>query len=302
MFKQQYKQAERLVLDFDAATIAGKGTADRIGFEQTETKQVPGPTRMVHERPPKVGGIITSLPRHVSGLRTAFNTNGFSGHTGLTGVSFDPVHDFGENTCVQEKSPSGGTMQSLKSYLAVVIVLSAVAALSAQSGQPQPSKGTKPQPPNVKLQPLNVKTGLWESTVTYTRAGQMPIPAGTLARLTPAQRARLEERAKANSGASTTTTHQSCLKKEDLENPDFTDKKKCTWTTLESSSTGAKGSATCDYREIDAKLSGTGEFIVVDQEHINGTIHMTETAGGRSMNTDAKFSTKWLGSSCANMK
>jgi len=92
------------------------------------------------------------------------------------------------------------------------------------------------------------------------------------------------------------------LKKEDLENPDFTDKKKCTWTTLESSSTGAKGSATCDYQEMDAKLSGTGEFIVVDQEHVNGTVHMTGTAGGRSMNTDAKFAAKWLGSSCANIK
>ncbi|HET7892993.1 MAG TPA: DUF3617 family protein, partial [Candidatus Sulfotelmatobacter sp.] len=139
-------------------------------------------------------------------------------------------------------------MKSLTRSLAVAIVLAAVAAISAQSGQPHPSKGAKPQaPPNVKLQPLNVKTGLWESTVTYTRTGQLPISAGTLARLTPAQRARLEERAKANAGNSTTTTNQSCLKKEDLENPDFTDKKKCTWTTLESSSTGAKGSATCDY-------------------------------------------------------
>ena len=191
-------------------------------------------------------------------------------------------------------------MKSLTGRLVVVIVLAAVAAISAQSSQPQPSKGTKPT--NLKLQPLNVKTGLWESTVTYTRTGQLPIPAGTLARLTPAQRARLEERAKANSGNSTTTTHQSCLKKEDLENPDFTDKKKCTWTTLESSSTGAKGSATCDYPEMDAKLTGTGEFNAVDQEHVKGTIHMTGTAGGRSMNTDAVFSAKWLGSSCAKME
>jgi hypothetical protein len=103
MFKQQYKEAERLVLDFDPSTIAGKGTVDRIGFEQAEAKQVPGPTGMLHERPPKVGGIITSLLRHVSDLRTAFNTNGLSGHTGLTGVSFDRVHGFGENTGVREK-------------------------------------------------------------------------------------------------------------------------------------------------------------------------------------------------------
>jgi hypothetical protein len=193
-------------------------------------------------------------------------------------------------------------MKSLTHSLAVAIVLSAFATISIQSSQPQPSKGAKPQPTNAKLQPLNVKTGLWESTVTYSRAGQLPIPAGTLARLTPAQRARLEERAKANSGNSTTTTHQSCLKKEDLENPDFTDKQKCTWTTLESSSIGAKGSATCDYPEMDAKLSGAGEIIAVDQEHVKGTMHMTGNAGGRSMNTDATFAAKWLGSSCANIK
>ncbi len=186
-------------------------------------------------------------------------------------------------------------MTSLKSHWVAVIVLVAVAAISAQSGHLRPANGAK-------LQPLNVKTGLWESTVTYTRAGELPIPAGTLAKLSPAQRARLEERAKANAGNSTTTTQQSCLKKEDLENPDFMDKKQCTWTTLESSSSGAKGSATCDYREMDAKLAGKGEIIVVDQEHVKGTMHMVGTASGRSMTTDAKFTSKWLGSSCAKMR
>jgi hypothetical protein len=53
--------------------------------------------------PREVGGIITSLFRHVSDLRTPFNTNGFSGHTGLTGVSVDLLPGFGENTSVREK-------------------------------------------------------------------------------------------------------------------------------------------------------------------------------------------------------
>jgi len=187
-------------------------------------------------------------------------------------------------------------MKSLTRNLAVIAIVVAVGVIAAQGRHRNTPSGSSA---GAKLQPLNVKTGLWESTITITRAGQLPIPAGTLERLTPAQRARLEERMKANPGEST-STHKSCLKKEDLENPDFTDKKQCTWTTLESSSSRAKGSATCEYGE-GAKLSGTGEIIVVDQEHVKGTIHMTGTAAGRSMTTDSRFSAKWLSPNCGKV-
>ncbi|HTE88846.1 MAG TPA: hypothetical protein VK639_07845 [Terriglobales bacterium] len=50
-----------------------------------------------------------------------------------------------------------------------------------------------------KLQPLNVKTGLWETTTTRITSGEIPIPAEMLARLTPEQRAKMEARMKANS-------------------------------------------------------------------------------------------------------
>lgn len=190
-------------------------------------------------------------------------------------------------------------MNSLSKNLAVASLVVAVAAMAAQSRQ---QSGHPKALAASKVQPLNVKTGLWESTTTYTRTGELPIPAGTLDRLTPDQRARLEARMKANSGQSNTTTHKSCLKKEDLENPDFTDKKQCTWTTLESSSTRTKGSAVCEYRDIGAKLTGTGEIIAVDQEHVKGTIHMTGTGSGHRMDTDAKLTAKWLGSSCGSVK
>jgi hypothetical protein len=190
-------------------------------------------------------------------------------------------------------------MKFLTRNLAVPLVLVAVGIISAQSRH---QNGQRAASVGARLQPLNVKPGLWESTTTYTRAGELPIPASTLDKLTPEQRARLEERMKANSGQSNTMTYKSCLKKEDLENPDFTDKKQCTWTTLESTSTRAKGSATCDYRDIGAKLSGTGEIIAVDQEHIKGTIHMTATGSGHKMVTDGTLRAKWLGSSCGNVK
>jgi hypothetical protein len=167
-----------------------------------------------------------------------------------------------------------------------------VVTISAQS---------RHQTANAKSQPLNVKTGLWQSTMISTRTGELPLPESTLERLTPEQRARLEERMKAN-GQTNTMTYKSCLTKEDLENPDFTDKKQCTWTTLELSSTKAKGSAICNYPESGMKLSGNGEIIVVDQEHVKGTIHMTATGGGRKMNTSGTLTSKWLASSCGSVK
>jgi Protein of unknown function (DUF3617) len=184
-------------------------------------------------------------------------------------------------------------VKALTRNFAVLITFAVVATILAQS---------RHQTANAKLQPLNVKTGLWQSTTTYTRAGELPIPASTLDRLTPEQRARLEERMKANSGQTTTLSYKSCLKKEDLENPDFTDKKQCTWTTLESSSARAKGSAICNYPESGMKLSGMGEIIAMDQEHIKGTIHMTATGNGRKMTTDSRLAAKWLGASCGNVK
>jgi Protein of unknown function (DUF3617) len=191
-------------------------------------------------------------------------------------------------------------MKSFTRYLAAPAVL--VALMVTISGQSRKQNSQPASSSTAKLQPLNVKTGLWESTVTSTRAGELPIPPDTLGKLTPEQRARLEERMKANSGQPTTMMNKSCLKKEDLENPDFTDKKQCTWTTLELTSTRAKGSATCAYPDIGAKLSGTGEIIAVDQEHVKGTIHMTGTASGHKMITDVTFTAKWVGSSCGNVK
>src|SRR6266702_8368239 len=99
-----------------------------------------------------------------------------------------------------------------------------------------------------KIQPLNVKTGLWETTRTTTTSGQMPIPPELLARLTPEQRAKMEERMKANSAEkSRTDTSKSCLTKEKLEKAPFSDEQKeCTRTIVTSTSNKAEVRFTCE--------------------------------------------------------
>jgi hypothetical protein len=186
-------------------------------------------------------------------------------------------------------------------FAVTLFVASGVAGQKPGDQELQIHTVAQANPQGKKWQPLNVKPGLWESTRTWTTGGQMPIPEGMLDRLTPEQRARFEERMKANSAAkSHSTDDKHCVTKEDLQNPPrFTERAVCTWTLLESSDTRAKGNATCEVEGMT--MTGTGEFQAPDQEHMTAKIHLTSTGGGRSMTTDATIASKWLGSSCGNV-
>jgi hypothetical protein len=157
--------------------------------------------------------------------------------------------------------------------------------------------------PAAKLQPLNVKPGLWESTRTINRAGQMPIPAEMLNRLTPEQRARMEERMKANSAAHTnTTTEKHCVTREDLEKDrlKLAEAKECTTTVLNTTTTTVKAKLVCDQEGMHA--TGTLELVAPDPEHLNGSYQSTVNGDGHSMNVEGTWTSKWLDASCGNVR
>jgi hypothetical protein len=157
--------------------------------------------------------------------------------------------------------------------------------------------------PAPKLQPLNVKPGLWESTRTIKRAGEMPIPAEMLNRLTPEQRARMEERMKAKSAAhSNTTTEEHCITKEDLERDKLklAEAKECTTTVLNTTTTTVKAKIVCDQEGMHA--TGTLELVAADPEHLNGSYQSTVDGSGHAMNVEGTWTSKWLGSSCGNVR
>ncbi|HEU5335195.1 MAG TPA: DUF3617 domain-containing protein [Terriglobales bacterium] len=153
-----------------------------------------------------------------------------------------------------------------------------------------------------KIQPLNVKTGLWQTTMTMNRFGEMPLPSDMLSRLTPQQRARLEARMKAHPTNTRTMVYKSCLTRKELENPNFTARQQCTWTTLQSNGARIKGSALCTYPQPAMRVKGSGEFVALDREHVKGFLHMAAAGKGGAMNTSSDFSSKWLGPSCGNLK
>jgi len=153
-----------------------------------------------------------------------------------------------------------------------------------------------------KIQPLNVKTGLWETTRTTTTSGQMPIPPELLARLTPEQRAKMEERMKANSAEKTrASTSKSCMTKEKLEKAPFSDEQKnCTRTIVRSTSSEAEIKFECDMQGM--KANGTLHVEALTPESAKGSAQTTMTGGGRTMNTSGSFTSKWLGPNCGDVQ
>src|SRR5260370_11263079 len=153
-----------------------------------------------------------------------------------------------------------------------------------------------------KIQPLHVKTGLWETTRTTNTSGQMPIPPELMARLTPEQRAKMEDRMKANSAEkSRTNTSQSCMSKEKLEKAPFSDEQKdCTRTIVTSTSSEAEIRFACEKQGM--KSNGTIHVEALTPESVKGSAQTAMTGGGRTMNISGTFTAKWLGPNCGKLE
>ena len=149
------------------------------------------------------------------------------------------------------------------------------------------------------ITPLDVKLGQWESTMTMETTGLPPIPPEVLDRLPPEQRAKMEERLKSNaSKGPRTTTHKSCLKKEDLDKAlQFgTQEKSCTRTIVTSNRSRQEIHMECAVG--GGKQTGTIRVEAINSENVKGSTEMTMTGAGRTMNMNSSFTAKWLGPTC----
>ena len=199
-------------------------------------------------------------------------------------------------------------MKSVKKSLLVVASVVAVnlCAMPTSWAQTQAPANEARATSNLKaastLQPLNVKPGLWESTRTIKRNGAMPVPAEMLNRLTPEQRARIEERMNAKSSHENTSTEKHCLTKDDLDKDrlKIAESKDCTTTVINSTSTSVKAKLVCDQQGMHA--TGTLELTASDPEHVTGSYQSAVDAGGQTMNVDGSWTAKWLSASCGDLK
>ena len=69
--------------------------------------------------------------------------------------------------------------------------------------------------PNAQAESFNIKPGTWEMTVTTVASG-MKLSPELSAKMTPAQRAQMEQMIKSREGKPHTMTSHSCITKEDL--------------------------------------------------------------------------------------
>jgi Protein of unknown function (DUF3617) len=153
-----------------------------------------------------------------------------------------------------------------------------------------------------KYQPLNVKTGAWETTYVTTISGTPPIPADMLAKMTPEQRARFQEAmGRMASGTPRTRTYKTCETKKDLEKDPFEDKENsCVGTVLTSTGSKMEVHEVCTME--DAKVDAKVHIEAVDSEHVTGTVQSNASGGGNTMNINGTFTSKWLGAICTDQR
>jgi Protein of unknown function (DUF3617) len=139
----------------------------------------------------------------------------------------------------------------------------------------------------VSMQPLNVKTGLWQMTETITWTGLPPQMASAMKNGQPIK-------------------YKSCVKAKDLNSNPWADGSgdKCVWTVLNSNGTDMEvQGARCELgKEYGMTAEVHGKIHVVDSENGTGSFAVTLTGNGQTMNGHASYTGKWIGASCpANM-
>ena len=143
---------------------------------------------------------------------------------------------------------------------------------------------------------LDIKPGQWETTISTDMNGPPPVPPEVLARLTPEQRARIEQRTKSLSGR--TTTHKGCLTKEKLDKPALfgNEQKSCTYAIKTSTASTQEIGVECANERM--KSTGMVRIQALDSENVKASVHMTMTFGDQTSEINSSWTSKWIGPSC----
>lgn len=155
-----------------------------------------------------------------------------------------------------------------------------------------------------KVQTLHVKTGLWQVTTTSSDTEQLPIPSALLGKLTPEQRARVEERMNTRSSdAPRVRKRKYCLTKDQL-NQGATfgqDRKSCTRTIFAATSDRLEMRIECASQRQQIKSAGTLQVEATDPENVKGSIRLT-MGGDRPNDLTSMFTARWISQFCSLTK
>jgi hypothetical protein len=152
---------------------------------------------------------------------------------------------------------------------------------------------------------LNVKPGLWETTMKMDMSGMPPMPAippERLAQMPPEQRARLEAMMKGGDLPGKQHTSRSCVTADDLKNGPAFDKESgadCKRTIVNNSASDWEMVQECtgaSERRVDVK------YHALDSENIQGRMEMSGNHAGHAVSGKGTMYSRWLGSNCGDVK
>jgi len=139
---------------------------------------------------------------------------------------------------------------------------------------------------------LDIKTGTWEMTLSTAMSG-MPMPKEALAKMEPAQRARIEASMRAQAGQGKPHISRSCVTREDLDRGQLmrSDEPNCKRKVI-----------TQDARHLEMEEVCTGpepskshfKFDATSSERYTGSIDMLR--GDGKVHID--MSGRWIGATC----
>ena len=153
------------------------------------------------------------------------------------------------------------------------------------------------------LAPLNVKLGLWETTRDTTIGGMAPIPPEALAKMTPEQRAKMDQAIGPGSGQLKTNVRKTCITAEKMQKVPFGDERKdCTYTVSSGSATKREVHFSCTQENGKMKVNGVFHVEALSSESVKGSMEIATEGGDRKMTMNSTFSSKWLGPSCGDVQ
>jgi Protein of unknown function (DUF3617) len=161
-----------------------------------------------------------------------------------------------------------------------------------------------------EIKPLDVKVGLWETSVTTELSGLPAMPPMSLseeelAKIPAAQRAQVEAamKGRGSMGRPQTTSQKQCVTRETLNRSMYRGSDKtCTAKVVSATSSTQQIHIECS--PSGTKAAGDMTLERVDSEHIKGTMHMKTSGGNAGRSVDVKMTTsgKWLSSDCGGVK
>lgn len=151
---------------------------------------------------------------------------------------------------------------------------------------------------------LDIKTGLWETTIIMQSSGMpaMPsIPPDALARMTPDQQARVKAMMSGMGGQPTTV--KNCITPEKLAKgfrPDSNNDSNCKHTVVTNSPGVMDMTVSCT--EEHGTVNGTFHMEAVGHDAMSGTTHVVAVNNGHTITMDGKIQSKYLSPDCGDVK